>query len=172
MMMNKKSFYIILIIGLITVSSCHSPSTNYKEIKTSELQENLLNSFINSYKENEYPAYYGGSYVKDDHLTILVLGDTSRVRQKIVERCKGTNIYLFQCSEPSDATRKILHELQNFRNNPENKQFMEELKFKSCYLNSNGRVSIELLSFQEDIFRKKIMDSPLLDFEQTIIEPH
>lgn len=171
MMKRKKNFYIILAIGLLVLSGCHSQRTHYGEIEATALSENMHHSFITSNQEKEYPKYYGGDYVENNRLIVLVIGDTtSRIKQDIIERSKGTNISMFLCKKQSDATRKILHELHRYRNNPQNEPLLKELRFKSCYLNSDGRVSIELLSFEENIFRNKILESPLLDFEQTIVE--
>ncbi len=36
-------------------------------------------------------------------------------------------------------------------------------------MNSNKRISIELLSFQENKFRNLVIDSPFLDFEEQIL---
>lgn len=77
---------------------------------------------------------------------------------------------MFRCKNQADATRKILHELYLFRHDDKNRQLINDLKFKGCYLNSEKRVGIQLLSYQEEIFRKKVIDSPLLDFEKNIVE--
>lgn len=169
-MKDRKISYIVLIICLFAVSGCGLSTTHYKEIEVSKLSENIQKSFTLKNKEKKYPQYYGGSYISNNHLIVLVLGDTSKVRKDLVKRCQGNNLALFSCQKQSDVTKKILHELSNFRNDERNSQLMKELQLKSCYLNSNQRVSIELLSFQEDIFREKVIDSPFLDFEKTIIE--
>lgn len=50
----------------------------------------MQESFIGK-NGKEYPHYYGGAYVSGDHLTVIVIGDTSRrVKRDIIDRCQGT----------------------------------------------------------------------------------
>lgn len=166
---NRSLFCTLLLSCLITISGCSSCPVQYKELDASKLLVNIQESFI-APKGVKYPKYYGGAYVKNNRLTVIVIGDTSnRVKRDIIDRCQGNQIVFFQCKKQADATRKILHELYLFRHNEKNLPLIKELKLKDCYLNSEKRVSIELLSFQEGTFRKKVIDSPLLDFEKTII---
>ncbi len=51
----------------------------------------------------------------------------------------------------------------------ENDSIINELQFRASYMNSNKRISIELLSFQENKFRNLVIDSPFLDFEEQIL---
>lgn len=150
--------------------SCQNDSSrHYPETNPYILSENLQKSFINREGKRVFPSYYGGSYVEDSSLIIITIGDTLRCKKNLAKRCNGTNFTLFYCKSRQDAIRKILHYLYTFRTEEKNKEIVERLQFRSSFMNTEKRVSIELLTFQEDSFRKVILDSPFLDFATSIV---
>lgn len=163
--------YVIIIILIVFPFSCQRDSSyqHNDETDSSILFNNLQESFVNKKKKKEYPSYYGGAYLKDSSLVVIVIGDTFRCRKDLIKRCKGGNFALHPCKKEQDAVRKILHYLYQFRTNEQNKDIMDMLQFKASYMNSMKRINVQLLTFQEDKFRQLVLDSPFLDFEKSII---
>ena len=66
-----------------------------------EEYNNLLKSFepspIPSGAPLIYPTYYGGAYVKDTKLVILIAGNPELYREEFVKRCGSENILLEKC---------------------------------------------------------------------------
>lgn len=135
------------------------------------LFKNLRESFGDTKGETKYPPYYGGAYLnpKDSSLVVIVIGDTLRSKKELIKRCKGSNFYISYCEEQEEAIRRILHYLHQFRTNEKNQQIIDGLGFKSSCMSPEKRVSIQLLSFQEEKFRQLVLDSPFLDFEESIV---
>lgn len=161
---------ILLYILLFLCISCQeNTSSQNSETNPHILFENLQESFLNKRNEKVFPTYYGGAYIKDSSLVIIAIGDTARCRKEFIKRCKGTNFVLFHCEKPQDAIRKILHYLYTFRTEKKNKDIVEKLQFRSSFMNTEKRVSVELLTFRKDEFRTTILDSPFLDFAESIV---
>jgi hypothetical protein len=141
----------------------------FRETNPCVLLKNLQKSFLDKKGNKHYPPYYGGAYIENSSLIVIVIGDTLRSKKDLIRRCNGNNFVMHFCHEKQDAIRKILHHLYIFRKNKENDSIINELQFRASYMNSNKRISIELLSFQENRFRNLVIDSPFLDFERQIL---
>lgn len=140
-------FIILCILISISISCQNNSPRHNRETDPYSLRENLHRSFLDGKGRKTFPSYYGGSYVEDSSLVIIVIGDTLRSKKDLLERCNGTNFTLLYCKERQEAVRKILHYLQIFRTGDKNKEIVERLQFRSSYMNAENRVSIELLTF-------------------------
>lgn len=161
-----------ILVGILIIScmSCHNSSPRHHwETHPQILSENLQKSFVNKKGEKTFPPYYGGSYMQDSMLFVIIIGDTVHSKKDLVQRCNGTNFTLLHCEKREDAIRKLLHYLYRFRTEEKNKEIIEKLQFKSSFMNTEKRISIELLTFQEESFRQVVLDSPFLDFERSIL---
>ena len=163
----KYHLFLFLFIAVICIN-CQEKK-DFREKNPDVLFENLQKSFLDEKGNKHYPLYYGGAYIEKSSLKIIVIGDTLLNKKDLIRRCGGYNFVMQFCKEKQDAVRKILHYLSMFRANDENDSIINELQFRASYMNSKKRISIELLSFQENKFRNLVMDSPFLDFEEQIL---
>lgn len=165
----KNKVFLFIILSIVCISCHKSSSCNYSETNPYALSENLRKSFIDEKNKRIFPSYYGGSFIEDSSLVVIVISDTIHCKKDLIKRCNGANFTLFYCRKRQDAIRKILHHLYTFRTEEKNKEIVEELQFRNSFMNAAKRVSIELLTFQEDSFRQYVLDSPFLDFEKSIL---
>ena len=165
--MRNVVIFILVFFSII----CQKKTYKYDEGKNPYvLFENLQESFLDKNGDGKFPFYYGGAYIKDSSLVIIVIGDdTLRDKKDLIERCKGSNFLISHCEERKDAVRRMLHYLYLFRTDEKNKKIVDELGFISSCMNSDERIDIQLLSFREKEFRKLILDSPFLDFAESIV---
>lgn len=162
-------YHLILFLFIAVAFVNCQEKKDFREKNPDILFENLQKSFLDKKGNKHYPSYYGGAYIENSSLVIIVIGDTLRNKKDLIKRCGGYNFVMQFCKEKKDAVRKILHYLYMFRSNDKNDSIINELQFRASYMNIKKRISIELLSFQENKFRKIVIDSPFLDFEEQIL---
>lgn len=162
---------VVIFILVFFSISCQEKTYKYDGEKNPYvLFENLKESFLDKNGDKNFPLYYGGAYIKDSSLVIIVIGDdTLRDKEDLIERCKGSNFVMSHCGKQEDAIRKMLHYLYLFRTDEKNEKIINELGFISSCMNSDERIDIQLSSFREKEFRKLILDSPFLDFAESIV---
>lgn len=95
-----------------------------KSLSYLELANNLWDSFEGSVTRsttavdaNIYPMYYGGMYVQNDKLVVLVRENNTSVRENLIKRCGGAGFEMINCDysfvELRDIVQKVIKSLQN-----------------------------------------------------------
>lgn len=159
----------LFILVSIVMSCCRNTPITLTETNPHILFENLQKSFDKKKKQKIYPPYYGGAYLNDSSLIIIAIGDSTKCRQQLAKRCKGTHFTLIYCKNQQEAIRRMLHYLYIFRTDEKYRNTAEDLQFIGSFPNPDGRITVQLLSFREEDFKQKVLDSPYIDFAQNIL---
>lgn len=165
-----KAVYSILLVYIML--SCQTKSHDHLDypVKSSEeLAENLLESFYDSISNViTYPSYYGGMYVdrQKNQCIIHVTGDTVAVKDDLLRRCNGKGFIVCQSQSSLSDLMELIKRLEMYLSAPLGK----EVKLHGIYLDeihNNVHVILgDTTSQNIALFRKEIMDSPYLVFEQ------
>ena len=137
------------------------------------IYQKLDNSFFDGRPrvtgEQEYPDYYGGSYVDDDGGLVILATDTSnRTKANLQRRAKSADFRLQQCEYSFNELEALNKRLSaKFKGDGE---LRESLGWESVGLDiGNNRVGIwlnECTPQRIADFKRRVLNSPMLSFHE------
>lgn len=120
----------------------------------------------------EYKDYCGGLYIDEfKNVVVIIVGDTALHRKEIAKKI-GRNDFIIQSGKYSyTMLRSILNELVSFYQNVNNDSIIQEVGLKRFGLSvQKNSIYIKLKDCNKikiSIFKEKIMNSPVFEFENS-----
>lgn len=148
-----------------------SDHVSKEQISVESMAQNLMRSFVDTItKKKNYPEYYAGSYLSQKgDLVILVAGDTTFVRQDLLERCQGEKFIIQEAKNNRNSLIEIIDKIATKLYDRENGKYdIDSMNVAFLFLmEKENKIMIVLNdTAAQNIkrFREQIFDSPLLEF--------
>lgn len=180
--MKKKILLLSMLLSTF-IASCSDNMDNGSVVNTPPLQEvnvdqiciNLDESFMSNTRSGEidivYPNNYGGTYIKNGEVAILIKGDvTQNIENEYQDRTKSTNIRLIPCEYSYNELSSLKGQISVFFSNESNYKFIEGIEWSALAVDEEfNRVVIRMNCTPANIaeFKNKVSSSPLIKFEQS-----
>lgn len=179
--MKKSVIYIVLCLLISSCSKRSKPLTETaisSDIISDREALELINKIASVVKTDttntrfEYNNYCGGLYINESKkVVVIIVGDTAFYRKTISDKI-GRNDFIVQSGKYSyNMLKSILAELALFWQDAKNENIIQEVRLKQFGLDiRNNNIYIKLQDInktQIDLFRKKVMDSPVFVFENS-----
>lgn len=169
-------FTLILLGGFIFLMGYSSKGGEKSDESEQSRSEGLAISLNNSFgittskSSPEYPNYYGGYYHDDGKLVILI-AKGSKNYEKDLDRRIGDRDYVTKaCDFSYNDLLKVRKKVADFFLNERNESIIDEITINSVGIDTRGNrifVSLkECTPHKITLFKDKIIDSPVLRFEE------
>ena len=120
--------------------------------------------------KNNYPENYGGMYIKNGQLTVMIKGNiTDSIMKKYKSWGKSNDIIFMSCEYSYNELNLLRKQIQKFFSNESNYNFMNKIKWNTLGISeSQNRVIVTMDCASDNIkeFQEKVSSSPLIKFEQ------
>ena len=120
--------------------------------------------------KNNYPENYGGMYIKNGQLTVMIKGSiTDSIMKKYKSWGKSNDIIFMSCEYSYNELNLLRKQIQKFFSNESNYNFMNKIKWNTLGISeSQNRVIVTMNCTSDNIkeFQEKVSSSPLIKFEQ------
>lgn len=179
-MVNFDSMQIVKPIAeTIDVPNAETIHVNYEtpvSIKYVPVVEDIIANIENAIKsntgmkKNNYPEDYGGMYIKNGQLTVMIKGSvTDSIMKKYKSWGKSNDIIFMSCEYSYNELNLLRKQVQKFFSNESNYNFMNKIKWNALSISeSQNRVIVTMDCTSDNIkeFQEKVSSSPLIKFEQ------
>lgn len=122
--MRKSLFKCLALAVVFIIAGCSNDldDQNFvsetKSLSYLDFANNLWNSFegavtrsITAVDGNIYPSYYGGMYVQNDKLVVLVRENNVSVKEDLLKRCDGSGFEMIICDYSYEELRSIIQKV-------------------------------------------------------------
>lgn len=146
-------------------------SEKIRQAFSEELVINLENSFKTGVLKSDvslYPDYYGGNYIENGNLVILVTGDTLDNREKMSARTRSSDFIIKQCQFSYNELLNVHDIITNFYLNRDNDPIKEEITMTAFGIRpSDNSIFVDLKECTPEkiaLFKSRVIDSPIVSF--------
>lgn len=185
--MRKCLIVVLFAIGMIACTSELDDVSKKRDVKTMVIKDdayslasNLLGTFrfsasrsideMESNVEYNYPDYYGGMYIKDGKLNVLVKGDIEMNKNILMKKVGSSNVAFSSCVYSYSELRRVLDDIyKNLVNNEGVSSNFVAAKLDDF----NNRIVVELKDCSQGgiaEFKKTVADFPSVVYGQGIEE--
>ena len=183
--MRKLLFKCLVLAVAFTIAGCSDvmDDVNFVENKTElnslkqaeseeialKLEESFRSTILRS-GGKIYPEYYGGSYIENGNLVVLVTEDTTECRGKLLTRTESPDFLVKPCKFSYNELLDIHKIVLDFFMNEENNRLISETTINSLGISAKGNsIFVSLRELTPDkiaLFKSRVIDSPIITFEQ------
>lgn len=155
----------------LTQGALETKSEKIKQAFSEELVINLENSFKTGVLKSNtslYPDYYGGNYIENGNLVILVTGDTLENKEKMSARTQSSDFIIKQCQFSFNELLSVHEAISNFFQNRDNDPVIEEITMTAFGIKpSDNSIFVDLKDCAPEkiaLFKSRVIDSPIVSF--------